>query len=146
MTQTITNGTGRKSLANEIDRLQATVAGLGEGLRDSVREATTQAVREAVGELVSEVLTNPDIAALFRAAQAQPAQAARPRPSPGGGLLGRLAGWFQQPLQVARQAWQAVCRYKGVAVAGLVAVAAVAVAAWKAGPLLALAGLAGAAA
>jgi hypothetical protein len=30
MTQTITNGTGRKSLAGEIDRLQATVAGLGD--------------------------------------------------------------------------------------------------------------------
>jgi hypothetical protein len=145
MTQTITNGTGRKSLANEIDRLQATVAGLGEGLRDAVREATTQAVREAVGELVTEVLKNPDIAALFRNAQAQPAQAARPRPS-AGGLLGGLAGWLQQPLQLARQGWQAVCRYKGVAVAGLVAVAAVAVAAWKAGPLLALAGLAAAAA
>ena len=146
MSQTITNGTGRKSLANEIDRLQATVAGLGEGLRDAVREATTQAVREAVGELVSEVLTNPDIAALFRNAQAQPAQAARPRPSPGGGLMGGLMGWLQKPLQLARQCWQAVCRYKGVAVAGLVAVAAVAVAAWKAGPLLVLGGLAAAAA
>jgi hypothetical protein len=143
MTQTITNGTTRKSLANEIDRLQATVAGLGEGLRDAVREATSQAVREAVGELVSEVLTNPDIAALLRNVQTQPAQAARPRPSsPGRGLLEGLAGLLQQPLQLARQGWQAVCRYKGVAVAGLVAVAAVAVAAWKAGPLLAFAGLA----
>jgi hypothetical protein len=145
MSQTITNGTGRKSLANEIDRLQATVGGLGEGLRDAVREATTQAVREAVGELVTEVLTNPDIAALFRNAQAQPAQADRPRPSPGG-LLGRLAGWLQQPLQLARLGWQTVCRYKAVAVAGLAAVAVVAVAAWKAAPLLALAGLAAAAA
>src|SRR5262249_38733758 len=104
------------------------------------------AVREAVGELVTEVLTNPDIAALFRNAQAQPAQAARPRQSPGSGLLGGLAGLLQQPLQLARQGWRAVCRYKGVAAAGLVAVAAVAVAAWKAGPLLALAGLAAAAA
>ena len=134
MSQTITNGTGRKSLANEIDRLQATVAGLGEGLREAVREAVT--------ELVSEVLTNPDVAALFRNVQAQPAQAPRPSPLPGGGLM----GWLQKPLQLARQCWQAVCRYKGVAVAGLVAVAAVAVAAWKAGPLLALAGLAAAAA
>jgi hypothetical protein len=62
------------------------------------------------------------------------------------GLLGRLAGWCRQPLQLARQAWQTVWRYKGVATAGLVAVAAVALAAWKAGPLLALAGLAAAAA
>jgi hypothetical protein len=140
MSQTITNGTTRKSLASEIDRLQETVAGLGQGLREAVREATTQAVREAVGELVAEVVTNPDVAAFFRNAQA-----ARPGPSPWGGLLGRLAGWLQRPLQLARQAWQTVCRYKAVAVAGLVAVAAVAVAAWKAGPLLALAGLAAAA-
>src|SRR5262245_42779582 len=135
MSQTITNGTGRKSLASEIDRLQATVAGLGEGLRDAVREATTQAVREAVGELVSEVLTNPDIAALFRNAQAPPAQARQPR-QPQGGLL----GWLQGPLQLARRAWQAVCRYKGAVLGGLAAVAAVAVLAWKGGPLLALAG------
>jgi hypothetical protein len=142
MTQTITNGTTRKSLANEIDRLQATVAGLGQGLRDSVRAATSQAVREAVGELVSEVLTNPDVAALFRNVQAPAAQAARPSPLPGGGLM----GWLQKPLRLARQAWGAVCRYKGVALGGLAAVAVVAVAAWKAGPLLALAGLAAAAA
>ena len=146
MTQMTTNGRPRKQLAEQIDRLELTVSNLGDGLRNSVREATTQAVREAVTELVSEVLTNPDVAALFRNAQAQPAQAARPRPSPGGGLMGRLAGWLQKPLQLARQGWQAVCRYKAVAVAGLVAVAAVAVAAWKAGPLLALAGLAAAAA
>ena len=55
MSQTITNGTSRKSLAADIDRLQATVGGLG----DTVREATTQAVREAVGELVSEVMSQP---------------------------------------------------------------------------------------
>jgi hypothetical protein len=146
MTQMTINGRPRKQLAEQIDRLELTVSNLGDGLRNSVREATTQAVREAVGELVSEVLTNPDIAALFRAAQAPPAQAARPRQSPGGGLLGRLAGWLQKPLQLARQGWQTLCRYKAVAVAGLVAVAAVAVAAWKAGPLLVLGGLAAAAA
>jgi hypothetical protein len=134
MSQTITNGTGRKSLASEIDRLQATVAGLGEGLRDAVREATSQAVREAVGELVSEVLTNPDVAALFRSVQAPAAQAPRPSPLPGGGLM----DWLQKPLQLARQAWCAAWRYKGVAVAGLAAVAAVAVVALKAGPLVAL--------
>jgi hypothetical protein len=61
-------------------------------------------------------------------------------------LLGRLAGWLQQPLQLARLGRQTVCRYKAVAVAGLAAVAVVAVAAWKAAPLLALAGLAAAAA
>jgi hypothetical protein len=119
-----------------------TVSNLGDGLRNSIREATTHAVREAVTELVSEVLTNPDVAALFRNVQAQPAQAPRPSPLPGGGLM----GWLQKPLRLARRAWQAVCRYKGAVLGGLAAVAALAVAAWKGGPLLALAGLAAAAA
>ena len=134
MTQMTTNGRPRKQLSEQIDRLEQAVGGLGLGLREAVREAVT--------ELVSEVLTNPDVAALFRNVQAPAAQAPRPSPLPGGGLM----GWLQKPLQLARQGWQTLCRYKAVAVAGLVAVAAVAVAAWKAGPLLALAGLAGAAA
>ena len=142
MTQMTTNGRPRKQLSEQIDRLEQAVDGLGLGLREAVREATSQAVREAVGELVAEVVTNPDVAALFRNAQAPAAQAPRPSPLPGGGLL----GWLQKPLQLARRAWQAVCRYKGAVLGGLAAVAAIAVAAWKAGPLLALAGLAAAAA
>jgi hypothetical protein len=90
-------------------------------------------------------VTNPDVAAFFRNAQAQPAQAPGPKGSFGGGLLGRLAGWLRPPLQLARRAWQCACDCKGALLAGLAAVAAVAVAG-KAGPLLALAGLAGAAA
>ena len=140
MTQMTTNGRPRKQLAEQIDRLELTVSNLGDGLRDSVREATTQAVREAVTELVSEVLTNPDVAALFRNVQAPAAQAPRPSPLPGGGLM----GWLQKPLQLARRGWQAVCRYKGAVLGGLAAVAAVAVLAWKGGPLLALVGLAAA--
>ena len=146
MSQMTINGRPRKQLAEQIDRLELTVSNLGEGLRGAVREATTQAVREAVGELVAEVVTNPDVAAFFRNAQAPPAQAPGPKGSLGGSLLGRLAGWLRPPLQLARRAWQAVCPYKGAVLGGLAAVAALAVAAWKAGPLLALAGLAGAAA
>ena len=141
MTQMTTNGRPRKQLSEQIDRLERAVGGLGLGLREAVREATTQAVREAVGELVAEVVTNPDVAALFRNVQAPAAQAPRPSPLSGGGLM----GWLRKPLRLARQAWGAVCRYKGVALGGLAAVAVVAVAAWKAGPLLALAGLAAAA-
>jgi hypothetical protein len=136
MTQTISNGTARKSLAAEIDRLQETVAGLGQGLREAVRESASGAVREAVGELVAEVLTNPGLAALFQAAQAAPAQAPTPR-SRGQGLLGRLAGWLRSPLQLARQAWQCACAYRGVLLGGLAGLAALAVG--TAGPLLALA-------
>jgi hypothetical protein len=48
-------------------------------------------------------------------------------------------------LRLARRAWQAVCACKGALLGGLAAGLALVVA-WKAGPLLALAGLAGAAA
>ena len=140
MTQMTTNGRPRKQLSEQIDRLEQAVGGLGDGLREAVREATSHAVREAVGELVAEVVTNPDVAALFRNVQAPAAQAPRPSPLPGGGLM----GWLQKPLQLARRAWQAVCRYKGAVLGGLAAVAAVAVLAWRGGPLLALAGLAAA--
>jgi hypothetical protein len=76
MTQMTTNGRPRKRLAEQIDRLEQTVGGLGQ----TVREATTQAVREAVGELVSEVLTNPEVATLLRGAQPQPREVSSSSP------------------------------------------------------------------
>jgi len=85
MSQMTINGRPRKQLAEQIDRLELTVSNLGDSVREAVREATSQAVREAVTELVSEALTNPDVAALFRNVQAQPAQAPRAvsYPAPG---------------------------------------------------------------
>ena len=72
----------RKSLADQIDKLDSILDGLSEAIpeviADSVRSATTQVVREAVSAAVKEVLSNPD---LLRAALAGHAPTA-PQPMP----------------------------------------------------------------
>jgi hypothetical protein len=66
MTSTITgNGAQRKSLANQIDRLDGILDGLADALNESVaeavREVVGQAVREAVQATVREVLSSPEL-------------------------------------------------------------------------------------
>jgi hypothetical protein len=62
---TMTNGQVRKSLAEQIDRLDALLDGLAEGLNElvvaAVKEAVEIAVKEAVRSVLTEVLTNPDL-------------------------------------------------------------------------------------
>jgi hypothetical protein len=70
MTTTHTNGAmARKSLASQIDRLDAILDGLAENLNEAVatavvaavKEAVTVAVQEAVQAAVIEVLTSPEL-------------------------------------------------------------------------------------
>jgi hypothetical protein len=71
-TATNRNGTGkvaRKSLAEQIDRLDQTL----DGLADNLNQAVSAAVKDAVQNVPLEVLTNPDLANLIRGA-AGPAQ------------------------------------------------------------------------
>src|SRR5262245_38176202 len=82
MTQTNNVGrTQRKSLSNEIDRLDGILDGLDEALAGSVetavRDVVGQVVRETVEATVREVLSNPD---LIRSAIAQHAPVATPLP------------------------------------------------------------------
>jgi hypothetical protein len=69
MTATNVNGT-RKSLAEQIDRLDSILDGMADGLQgavaDAVRQAVTAAVQEAVRGVLAELLTNPDLLALLR--------------------------------------------------------------------------------
>jgi hypothetical protein len=78
-TTTTTNGPARKSLAQQIDRLDAILDGLSEALQgavaDAVKEAVGQAVQEAVRAVLTEVVTNRDL-------QQQLQQAAQPTPAP----------------------------------------------------------------
>src|SRR6516164_6353261 len=57
------NGSARKTLASQLDRLDSILDGLSEGLSDAVasavREAVGQAVHEAVQAVLTELLTNP---------------------------------------------------------------------------------------
>ena len=72
--------TQRKSLAEQIDRLDAILDGLAEGINDTVVAAVQAAVRTAV----VEVLTNEELRRRLQPAAAGPA--------PTGGWVGRLLG------------------------------------------------------
>src|SRR3954453_11742122 len=79
MTQTNNGRLQRKSLANEIDRLDGILDGLDEALAGAVemavRDVTGKVVREAVEATLREVLSSPE---LIRAALAQHAPVATP--------------------------------------------------------------------
>jgi hypothetical protein len=96
MTTTMeTNGKLRKSLADQIDRLDAILDGLANALNESVaaavKEAVGLAVREAVQAVFSEVLTNPAVlaAVVVNPAAAPPSQQPAARPP----LMSRLCRW-----------------------------------------------------
>ena len=63
----LTNSKVRKSLSEQIDRLDKILDGLADALNDAVADAVTQAVslavKEAVRTVLSEVLSNPDLRA-----------------------------------------------------------------------------------
>ena len=76
--------TQRKSLAEQIDRLDAILDGLAEGINDTVVTAVQEAVQLAVRAAVVEVLTNEELRRRLQPAAAGPA--------PTGGWVGRLLG------------------------------------------------------
>ena len=98
MTTTTTNADGRtrKSLAEQIDRLDAILDGLSDALDGAVaaavQEAAGRAVREAVQAVLAEVLTNPALRERALPADSQPAPRADslsvPQPP------ARLATWL----------------------------------------------------
>ena len=66
--KTNTNGQVRKSLADQIDRLDSMLDGLAEGLNDAVAAAVKDAVGAAVQTVLREVLANPEMLARLGAA------------------------------------------------------------------------------
>ena len=76
--------TQRKSLAEQIDRLDAILDGLAEGINDTVVAAVQGAVQAAVRTAVAEVLTNEELRRRLQPVAAGPA--------PTGGWAGRLLG------------------------------------------------------
>ena len=72
----------RKSLAEQIDRLDGILDCLADGLNDAVAaavtEATALAVKEAVRGVLSEVLTNPDFLERIRSTIVPPSQGMQP--------------------------------------------------------------------
>jgi hypothetical protein len=121
-----TNANGqRKSLASQIDRLDALLDGLADGLNDAVAQAVqvavALAVKEAVQAVLTEVLTNPAVLAKLQAATpaASPEQPAETPPK-GPGRLAAWRNWAGAQLKKAgeccRAGWERV-RDAGVALA-----------------------------
>jgi hypothetical protein len=75
-TTTTTNGKLRKSLAEQIDRLDAILDGLSAALNESVaaavKEAVGLAVREAIQAVMTEVFANPTVLELLHGVGSQP--------------------------------------------------------------------------
>jgi hypothetical protein len=105
MSQTQTNGRVRRTLADQIDRLDGVIDALSEGLNQAVMMVVEQAVTVAVKEAVVEVLTNPELRARLNLVNAPPnpsasvpvAQIAPEQPKP---------SWSQRLGGMAKAGWQ----------------------------------------
>ncbi len=105
------NGRARKSLADQIDRLDKVLDGLADGLNDAIASA----VQEAVRAVLKEVLVQQELLAKLQAETTVQKPAAEAKPT----LHGRIAG-------VCRQAWARVKELFGSAGRGAATCAATA--------------------
>jgi hypothetical protein len=107
MTKTMEmNGTARKTLASQLNRLDGILDGLSEGLNQAVaqavREAVGLAVQEAVQAVLTELLTNPVLREqLQKAAPPAPPPPAERAPDGGRGRLAALCGRVGDKLRSA---------------------------------------------
>jgi hypothetical protein len=114
MTTTMTNPNGRtrKSLAEQIDRLDSILDGLSEALQGAVAEAVTEAVglavKEAVRCVLAEVLTSPDFLERLRQVAASsnppPVMTAPRQPGVFRRSIGRATAWMFDRMGDVRQA------------------------------------------
>jgi hypothetical protein len=126
MTTATNNGTQRKQLSDQLDRLDGILDGLAEALNgavaDAVRDVIGQAVRQAVHAAVTEVLASPDLlrAALERHAPASAPPApplTRPEPPTPKENATRIAGGLRA--KAVRAAGSAGDRLRGACAAAL---------------------------
>src|SRR5579871_1314773 len=101
MTTTLSNGQVRKSLASQIDRLDAMLDGLADGLNElvvsAVKQAVEVAVKEAVRSVLSEVLANTDLVGKLQTAVNVPAAPSEPTSRVSlRQRLGRVCSWIGQ--------------------------------------------------
>jgi hypothetical protein len=113
---TTTNGRERKSLAEQIDRLDGILDGLAQGLEQAVvaavQTAVGLAVREAVQAVLQEVLANPAFLKARAAAAGTPEASPAPTSISNTGLkarLVRLCGRLKAGVQAAIQVVGGVC-------------------------------------
>ena len=111
-TATLTNGKPRKQLADELDRMtaqldraDAILDALSEGLNGAVADATREGTRLAVKDAVIELLTDPELRAALHTASAPPAG---PRVSTWDRLRATARQAAQRAAAVAQAARQAI--------------------------------------
>jgi hypothetical protein len=95
-TTTTTNDRPRKSLAEQLDRLDAILDGLSEALQgavaDAVQHAVGLAVKDAVQGVLSELLANPEVLAMLRSPTTPTPPESTPPASAPSAVQQRLAG------------------------------------------------------
>jgi hypothetical protein len=108
MTTTTTNGRTRKSLAEQIDRLDAILDGLADALNeavaDAVKDAVTAAVQEAVHAAVIEVLTNAELRKRLGVTQVPASQPSAPVVVCLAGAARRCWNWLTDAWHAAKAA------------------------------------------
>jgi hypothetical protein len=135
MSATTLNGKPRKQLADELDRMtaqldraDAILDALSEGLNGAVTDAAKEGTRTAVKDAVIELLTDPDLRAALHKASAPPPE---DRPTVWARFKARVREAAERAAALARAAREAVAAKVGeakVLAAGAVAPAWVA---WK---------------
>jgi hypothetical protein len=107
-TPTSTNGRTRRTLASQLDRLDAILNTLDARLHDSIASAVEQAVgtavEQAVRAVLTEVLTNPELQQQLQPVS-PPAPAPEDKPQAPKGPVGKL---WEGVCEKTRQAWAAV--------------------------------------
>jgi hypothetical protein len=83
-TTSVTNGKPqRKQLADQLDRLDAILDAIAEGLPGAVTDACREGARAAVKDAIIEIVTNPELRALLGSTAPAPVAAAQsPEPEP----------------------------------------------------------------
>jgi hypothetical protein len=96
MSTTETNNKPRKSLADQIDRLDSLLTGLSEAIEgtvaEAVRRSVTVAIERAVEGLFTQLVANPAVVELLRGATAPTSPEGPPATSAASPVRQRLAG------------------------------------------------------
>jgi hypothetical protein len=122
MQTVLTNSKVRKSLSEQIDRLDMILDGLAQALNGAVADAVTQAVslavKEAVQTVLTEVLSNPDLRAQLQGSAVAPADTPVAGAPPAtsivnwvGTTVTRLASWCSDRLRALGQVCRGIVQY-----------------------------------
>jgi hypothetical protein len=101
MNATLKNGQVRKSLAEQIDRLDTLLDGLAEGLNAAVALAVKEAVRSVLAELLANADLQAQLQSLRPAPKPGPSVIPNPTPSRVRRLIGRLGQWLGTGLKTS---------------------------------------------